>query len=374
MIHKSIFIILLSFVGFSIVPVTLSFAQTPAEEAVEQNQSEREQRQEELAEERQPEETPKTAEEVLELLKKRVEEKKAEQWRKDILKTRISSGVTQIFETNPTSAGDGASKDDPSNERTFGFNWTPKFSQNLSGNLGYSLTDVDYSDNPTLNSFDQTITGDTTYRMFNGKLSLTPGLSYEWMVYPKSESSSFEQKKAFLRYTYYLNTLWNVGGKYEYSDKWYDHDLARDSSAADIVDLHREDNRHTAELWVKRFIGKYSIQLKGKSYRNVSNDDYQNYNDYDTHKGEVTLSGSFLTANKLSLSYTADYEAKHYFDRIAVDTARSDRVNEHRLSTNYSLTKNLKLNYTVSYKLSSSNAPSGEFENFTNKIGLSVNF
>ncbi|MCB9748059.1 MAG: hypothetical protein H6755_06605 [Candidatus Omnitrophica bacterium] len=353
---------------------SLTYAQTAAEEAREQIELERERRKEELEEMRRLQEKPKTAEEVLDMLKKRAEERRAEKRRRELLQTRISTGFTYQVETNPTSAVQGSAKDDFAFEETLNLNWTPKFTPNLSGNAGFSLINFDYDNNKTLSTRDYTISGDITYRLLNGKLAITPGTSYQWLIYPKAEDSSYEQSKYFLQFTHYFTSKWNWGGKYEYTSKDYDHDLARNSSQTDIKDLIRNDTRHTGELWIKRFIGKYSIKVKGKSYRNKSNDEYQDFNDYDAHKGEITLSAGFLEQNKLYLSYTTDFEVKQYFARVAASTARWDQALSHRLSANYTLNKYSKLNYTFTHKKSSSNAGTGNFEDFTNKMGFTLNF
>lgn len=354
----------------------LSYAQTAAEEAREQREAELERRQEELRELRDLEDTekPQTAEEVLDMLKKRVEEKRAERRRKELMRVSGSIGVTQIWETNPTSTNAGA-KDDPSLEKTLNLNWLPKFTKSLSGNLGFSLTDLRYNDhNPTLGTFDNTLSYDLTYRTLQGKLSLTPGGSYQWMDYPKAHTSSYEQKKTFLRWTYYWTPEWNIGGKYEHAQKKYQDALARTEAEAEIPGLKREEFRNTVELWVKRFIGRYNVKLKAKSYINTGNDEFQDFYDYSAHKGEVTLAGSFLKDNKLYTSYTADFEKKNYVDRIAVTNARSDRLHTHRLTLKYSVTKDISVSYTFTYKQASSNTLNGEYENFSNKIGMTYSF
>ena len=176
-----------------------------------------------------------------------------------------------------------------------------------------------------------------------------------------------------MKFTHYIAKEWNYGGKYEYSDKVYDKKSARFNNSANL-ETHREDTRNSIELWVKKFIGKYSIKLKEKSYINNGNDSYQDYYDYDSHHGYITLSGSFLKDNRLSLSYTADFEKKNYFDRVAVNTAREDRATQHGLSAYYTINKKWTFSYNFTQKQASSNAASGEFIDITNKIGLTADF
>jgi putative NIF3 family GTP cyclohydrolase 1 type 2 len=372
---KKIFSAVLCVAALGLLFPSLSCSHTAADEAREQQESKAEERAEEREEMRRldTEEQPKTAGDVVEMLKKRVEERRRERRRKELLKLSASAGATMIWESNPASVNTG-DKDDPSYEKTFSLNWLPKFNRQFSGNLGYSLTDLLYQDNPTLGTFDQTLTADMTYKTLGGRLHLTPGGSHQWMVYPKADTSSYNQTKSFFRFTHYLPDAWSWGGKYEYAYKKYSKDLARGDDEAEIRDLKRLETRNTVELWIKKFIGKYSLKLKGKSYRNKSNDEFQDFYEYDTHKGEVVVAGSFLKDNKLYMTYTADYEVKQYFERLAEVTARGDNVVSHQFKANYSLTKNFKLNYTYKYKLSSSNVALGEFDNITHKLGLSANF
>ena len=208
----------------------------------------------------------------------------------------------------------------------------------------------------------------------NGKLTIEPGAKKEWNIYLADASSGFEQYKAFTKLSYILNQRWSYGGKYEYAYKEYDKKAALDDSGANF-NFHRADHKNTVEIWGKRQIGKYSVKLKEKSYRNNSNSQQTHYDDYDDHDGEISLSGAFLKDNKLFLTFTTDYEIKHYRRRAGDDpVARSDRALQYRLNAYYTLTKNMSLSYTFSVKNNSSNKASGEFSDITNSLGLSLNF
>lgn len=350
-----------------------TLAQTAAEEAAEQREFEHERRLEELEDMRSFQEKPKTAEDVLKMIKERAELKIKERKRKALLKTRISAGVNYAHEENPASSVKGSEDKDFTVEENFSFNWVPTFSPTLSGNAGYSLVDLNYLGQENLSTFDHSVNADITYRTLKGKLSLTPGIKHQWLIYPFDVGSRYNQSKAFLKFTHYFAQKWHYGGKYEYAYKFYPKKAARDEVATNL-DFSTTHTRHTAEFWVKRFFGKYNVRLKAKSFRNKSNDEYQDFNDYDSHKGEFTLSGAFLENNKLYVSLTSDFEVKHYFDRLAVNTARWDNVWTERLSINYTLKDNMTANYTFTHKISDSNADTGKFVNTTNKVGMTLNF
>ncbi len=370
-IHKLIVPLILT---FAINYPSLSFAQLSSEELLENREAERERRIEDLENLKQIQAAPKTAADVLELLKERAKTK-IEEKRKELLrKKKFSVGVTAGYESNPLN--DGNNKGDSYNENSFTFDWTPTFSPTLSGDFGYSLYNRMYFDQNIINSNTHTLSGFLKIIPFkSGKFSIEPGVKKEWSLYPFDESSVFDQWKTYLKYTYTIDQKWSHGGKYDYAYKTYATKNARNLSAADIDGLDKKDYRNTAEWWLKRQIGKYSLKLKGKSYRNNSNDEYQKYDDYDSHDGELSLSAAFLKDYKLYVIFSSDFEAKHYRKRASDDNvARSDRILQYRLNNYYTINKTLSLNYSFSLKNSNSNKSTGEFSNITNSLGLTINF
>jgi hypothetical protein len=128
------------------------------------------------------------------------------------------------------------------------------------------------------------------------------------------------------------------------------------------------------ELWLKRNIGKLSLKLRGKGYRNNSNAQYQDYYDYDSLHGYFTLSRTFLKNNKLYLSFTPDFERKIYIERLATGGKRYDHTMQWRLDAYYTLSKFINLSYGISFRDSSSNASDGEFSDMTNQFGINLDF
>jgi len=361
--------------NFIFIYPTFIFAQGLSDETREQQEYKQEQHLEDLEKLKEIQTTPKTAEEVLEMLKARAKEKIEERRKKELLKTKISAGVTSGYETNPANTQDILEKGDSWWEDTFSFNWLPKLNSALSADLGYSLAFKYYFEQEGLGTENHSFNGSFKYLpLDSGKLTVEPGFRQEWNVYPYDDASSYEQSKAFTKFSYYLNQLWSYGGKYEYAYKIYDKKAALNDSGANF-DFHRADYRNTAELWLKRQIGKYSLKLRGKSYHNNSNSQYQHYDDYDSHDGEISLSGAFMKDSRLYVILTSDFEVKHYKLRQADDpVARNDRALQHRLNTYYTLNKTATLSYSFSLKNNNSNKNSGEFIDVTNSLGCTLNF
>ncbi len=316
---------------------------------------------------------PETASDILQLLKERAQAKIKEERRKLLWKTKIAAGVKGGYETNPLN--DQLKKSDYYAENEFTFNWLPTFNDRLSADFAFRLTHQSYVEFTDLSTYDHDFTA--TFKVFpfeSHDFYIQPGGTYEWLNYPRDEQATYEDTKAFLKFKHYMDADWNYGGKYEYSYKLYDEKLARNDGKVNISGLARADFRNTVELYAAKNISKYTVKLKGKVYRNNSNDQYQHYYDYDAYRGYITLSGGFLKDDKLYLSFTPDFERKNYRRRIAERTARFDNVLQYKLDAYYTLSKHFELSYSYTHKIANSNAAAGEFENITNSIGVTYNF
>lgn len=361
-IVKQVFFLFLLGSGLTITP---SFAQV-SEEAKEQKEFSVQDRREVLLKK------PETAEEILKMLKERAEIKIKEKRRALLLKTKFAMGLKGGFESNPLN--DAEEKSDFFVEEEFTANWLPTFNEWLGADLGYRLTNQGYAEQTDLSTFDNDASFSLKYTPFeSGEIILQPGGEYEWLNYPLDESATYEDTKGFLKFKHYIGANWNYGGKYEYSYKVYHTKLARDEAKNSLSEIERMDYRNTVELYATKYISKYSVRLKGKAYKNNSNDLYQNFYDYYSYRGYVTLSGSFMK-DKLYLTFTPDFERKNYLDRAAEDGARADKVLQYKFDAYYTLNKNLELSYNFTNKNSVSNDPSGEFLNITNSLGMTCRF
>ena len=319
------------------------------------------------------EQEPQTAQQIIEWLKKRAETVKQERRRKELLQFDVSTGVSWGHESNP--ANDALQKSDFFNQGDFSIYWKPKFNNTLSGNFGYRYTEQFYYVQEALSTADYTFSTALKYYPFeSGKLLLEPSLEYEWLVYPYDASSSNEQFKSSLNIKHYTTQNWNIGGKYEYSDKIYDKKAARNTDQLNL-NFHRRDYRNSLEFWVKRYLGKWAFTLKEKSFRNNSNEEFQKFYDYDSTRGYFTMARSFLKDDKLYVTHTSDYEVKAYRDRLADEKiSRHDQIIQHKMTMYYTLKEHWTLDYSITYKKSGSNDATGVFKDVTNKLGLTADF
>ena len=131
------------------------------------------------------EKKPKTADDVLQMLKEKAEIRLKEKRRKQLLQTKVSAGLTYGYQSNPQSLQNDTEKGDFVLEDNASIKWTPTFTPRLSADIGYSFYDQNFSQQESIDSEDHTIGGTLKYYTFkSGKLVLEPSLKYEWLVYP----------------------------------------------------------------------------------------------------------------------------------------------------------------------------------------------
>ena len=359
-------IILLIF-GFFLFTLGSSYAQVEPEQKQERREAQKEERREELAA------PPETAKDIIEQLKERALIKLKEKRRQMLLKTKLSAGILYGFETNVNQ--DAETKGDYYVEEDFSLSWVPTFNKYLGLNTGYWLVNQSYFEQTDSSSLDHALNFSLVLTPFeSGKLKLEPGLEHEWLWYPTSKESSYENQKYFLKLKHYIGKKWNYGGSYEYSEKTYDDKKARNQEKMSSPDIVREDTRHSADVYITRYFGKLSLKVKYKIYENFSNEQYMEYYDYYSYKPSITLSRTFLKDDRLYVSFSPSFERKNYHHRTAVDTARYDDITTLTTAAYYTIKKPFTLSYKFTYKKVQTNVATSRYKDITNVVGLTVDF
>lgn len=318
-------------------------------------------------------EKPETAKDIVEKLKERALLKVKEKRRQLLLKTKMSASVLYGFESNVSQ--DSSTKGDYYVEEDFSIYWQPTFNRYFGLDTGFWLVNQSYSEQTDSSSMNSALNFTINFTPFeSGKVKLSPGIEYEWLWYPVASESSYDNLKYFLKFKHYIGKKWNYGGGFESAEKTYDVKKARNPQKFDSPAIVREDIRHTADLYVTRYFGKFTLKIKYKTYINFSNDQYQEYYDYNSWKPSITISRTFLKDDKLYASFTPSFEHKNYHHRIAVATARYDSVWTYKTSINYTLTKLLTLTFSNTYKKVDTNYTAGRYKNITNVIGVTADF
>lgn len=316
---------------------------------------------------------PETAKDIVEMLKERALLKMKEKRRKLLLKTKVSASVLYGFETNVNQ--DSNTKSDYYVEEDFSINWQPTFNKYFGLDTGYWLVNQSYTEQTDSSSMNHALNFTVNLTPFeSGKIKLSPGIEYEWLWYPVCSESNYENLKYFFKFKHYMGKKWNYGGGYEYSEKTYDVKKARDPAKRESPNIVREDTRNTLDLYVTRYLGKFTFKIKGKAFINFSNDQYREYYDYESWKPSLTISRTFLKDDKLYVSFSPSFERKNYHHRLAVDNARYDDVYTYKTSFYYTLKKPFTLSFSNTYKKVTTNYTEGRYKNITNVIGLTADF
>lgn len=308
---------------------------------------------------------------LIELLKQRALLKLKEKKRKHLLKVNLFSSVASGYETNVYN--DSSNKGDFFSNQFLMLSWEPMFTPQLGLNirgLSYNQVYSELTDNNYLYSSIDTAL--RWYPFLDGKLRLEPGAGYETLWYEHSSESSYYNTKYFLNTRNFLSPKWIMDLNFEFSFKEYDAAKARDSNQG-AMEYVREDKRYTIDTGLTWYMGGFSISLQEKVYKNISNDNYQDFNDYDSYKSSLNLGGAFLD-KRLYIALTPNFERKNYKERLAVDTARFDDRYNWRGAIYYTLTKNYTINYKFDYYSLDSNNPAAEYKNIIHQIGVSARF
>ncbi len=363
---KSKIILEIIFVLGFVFLVNQIFLYAQAEERIEQREAAIKEAVEAL-------EKPETAKDIVAMLKERALLKTKEKRRQRLFKTKISASLLYGYETNVNQ--DSNTKGDYYTEEDFSAYWQPTFNKYFGLDAGGWLVNQSYSELTDSSSMDSALNFTANLTPFDsGKVKLSPGVEYEWLWYPLSSESSYENIKYFFKFKHYIGKKWNYGGGYEYAEKTYDVKKARNQEKRESPSIVREDTRDSIDFFVTRYLGKYTFKIKGKAYINFSNDQYREYYDYDSWKPSISISRTFLKDDKLYVSFSPSYERKSYHHRTVIDTARYDNVFTYKTSFYYTLKKPFTLSFSNTYKKVATNYAEGRYKNITNVIGLTADF
>ena len=320
------------------------------------------------------------ADKIFEMLKSRAEDNLREKRMRRLMQFRVDAGLSAGYETNPTQASDddqgdptrGAGDGDFFFEERLRLRWQPEFHSRLKAEAGYRVYNVNYTEEERI---------DLTSHKFHVALKIypfknlrvEPGIAYTFNDYPNADSSTNSKWTPFIRLRHYIGKNWNYGVEYEYTDKDYDEQLARDGAGFDIPGQEREDIRHTYSAYVTRYFDEWWIRLRYRYYDNDSNDLYLDTYDFDSNRFYITLSKTFWD-KKLLFSITPSYETRDYKDRLSGPDTREDDIWHLRVYVNYELDEHISINYGLTLRDNESNSSSGNFDNLTNSVGVNFRF
>jgi hypothetical protein len=317
------------------------------------------------------------AEELIELLKRRALRKAEKERRKQLWTTKGTIGMHIGYNNNVNTNSDR--RGDFYNEQYFSFSWTPTFSDYLAAEIGtWYFTDW-YFDNRDTTLVDNAFNASLKwYPLGDPNLEFQPGVERSYAYYPYSDTSTYVEDKAFVKFKHRFWKRWTQDGKYEYSFKEYDTKNPRteENSTAYIYGMVLEKSRHTAEYNLALpAILKNNLKIKQKAYMESSNDKYRN-DYYDVYSYKLTGECGRSLAKKLYSKVSSAFERKNYKSRTVAgaNLAQYDDVYTHKAMFYYTLKKGWTLSYTVTYTKTDSNYVVYDYDSLSHVAGIYISF
>lgn len=201
-------------------------------------------------------------------------------------------------------------------------------------------------------------------------------LKYEYGIlnFPRDADSSFADhrvKAALL----VAQTAWLTHKiHWTYQAREYDTRKARDGGGTSIVGANRQDDRHTAGYELQVRFPKTVVRVGAEAYRNFSNEQFQDFYDWDDVKARVALTR--ILAPDWVATLMASHESRHYHRRSvpAIAVAEQDALITVAGTLNYQLTAHTSATASVTYRHQDSNDPRLDFTDWLTQVGMTLSF
>ena len=147
-----------------------------------------------------------------------------------------------------------------------------------------------------------------------------------------------------------------------------------DAAGTGILGVNREDQRYIIGQELTFRFPQTSIRLGGQFYRNISNEEFQHFYDWEDYQVRGILVRVFNP--KWIGVLVNSYERKNYRQRNVpnTDTAERDDLLTFAASLIYQLSPTADLTYSLTYRHQDSNDPRLDFIDMINQLNLSVSF
>ncbi|MBI3318296.1 MAG: outer membrane beta-barrel protein [Candidatus Omnitrophica bacterium] len=283
----------------------------------------------------------------------------------------VSAGISEGYESNVNL--DGARKGDYFTEESFNFVVRPILLSWLNGELSHSLLLTHFQELTDSNLWMNIFTGGIQFQP-KQLLRLDLGAEYGILNFPYSSDSSFFDQRARAHLAL-AQTPWlthKIGWTYQLRE--YDTRKARDSSNNQLPGVNREDQRHIFLYEAQVRVRKASARISGEFYRNFSNEQFQEYYDWENIKLRATLTRIF--SPRWFGTFSGSFERKNYERRSvpAIDISERDNLYTLAGSAIYSLNSNVSFTYSLTYRYQDSNDPRLDFTDWIQQVGVTVGF
>ena len=325
---------------------------------------------------KQPELPPLTAtippEEALAAIKRRA--MKILEARRAARRLKFSGEVSQTiaYETNPSTSS--SHKGDTSEETATYLTLSKKLTPMLDWSSSYSGSYLKYVNYGDGDYTDHTWTATKLRWQPRRMWRVESWLDLEYNYYPTAKDSTYRNFKTVSRIRQNLFGSWYHQLQYEYFVRDYATKNARNGAGAETLS-DRVDRRNRLRYKVGATVKKALLSVENDLYRNDSNDQRNDFYDYDVWK--ITGSASGNVTKKLYLSSSFAFERKNYRARKVTGInaeARYDDKYSITSGVSYDLNDAWKVAYDFSFDHLGSNEPTGEYDNAKYALKLTARF
>lgn len=282
-----------------------------------------------------------------------------------------SAGVSEGYESNV--ALDGERRGDTFTEESFSLVLRPQFRPWLRGELAHSLLNSHFPELTDSDLFTNTSSAVLQIQP-NRLLRLDLGGEYGLFNFPRDSDSSFADQRVKAQATVAQTSWLSHKGGWIFQLREYDTRNARDSSGADVAGLAREDRRHTGFYELQFRFTRWLARLGAEFYRNFSNEQSQEFYDWEDIRVRGSLTWIFNPRWLGVLS--AMHERKNYQSRSvpAIAVAQRDNLLTLAGSLIVQLNPKVSLSFSLTYRYQDSNDPRLDFTDWVSQMGVTVSF
>jgi len=282
-----------------------------------------------------------------------------------------SSSLIQGYESNV--ALDGQKRGDLYTQETLHMLLQPRIRPWLRGRFSYELFHHHYTELRDFNIWMNTLSG-TLQVLPHPRAAVEATYEYSLVNFPFNTSNSFFDKRVGVA-VLFVQTGWlmhRTAWTYQLRD--FDTREASDTLGNAVANVVREDQRHAVQHEIRLRFAKTSAALVGEYYRNLSNDQFQKFYDWDNVQIRGVLAHE-LTDRWQGIA-SAGYERREYAERQvpAIGTTERDDLYTLAGSLVYRLTDRVQWRYSVIVRYQDSNDPRLDFLDWINQVRFGLEF
>ena len=280
-----------------------------------------------------------------------------------------SSGIAQGYESNVNL--DGSRRGDFFTQETAGVTLNPRLTSWLSGAFTYDLLHTHYVELRDANLLMNTLGGAIQLQP-HSRVRVDLAYEYSLVDFPFNTADSFLDRRTGVEVLSAL-THWlthQAGWTYQLRD--YDTRKARDGAGNDLPGTDREDERHIVSQELRARFPKTSARIGGQYYRNVSNDLFQDFYDWEDYQVRGVVS-QVLSPKWVGI-VVASSERRNYQQRSvpAINVGERDTLTTLAGSLIYLINDHAQLTYSLTYRHQDSNDPRLDFIDWINQLRVSL--